>query len=374
MARKKGPSEMGYDYSWVKRPKLSPWSMQVELHEGCTRRCWFCGIRVFHKKGEDKVRAAADSSHDIDLLLLHKIFGELDDWLGSLRVEINSHGEPTLHPSWFESLQIMSSQMPTASLNLQTNCEPWIDDDPEFWIRRSFMEGLDVLVLNTYNLKYYDFFLENLPKWNIPFVDYYYDNPDNVSGNAYFKKEGDMGRVLVWKDLGLMNTSREVFKLKKNNKRLHNSGGNGDEALITKKTGTSMRELPLNARCSKVHREIILGWNGIIPISCQDWRDEFVVGDCNVQDIRDIWFSDRWEAARQLLYRKRRDLLRPCVGCDDSTTRTGLDKDPALELSDVECLDVIRETHKEQWGSLPLSSLGKWTLHEEMAAVQTKGL
>jgi len=347
-------SKMGYAYT-KEAEDLLPWSMQVELHEGCNRSCWFCGIVVHHKTGQ-KERALPNNGHDISPDLLRKVFKELNDWMIRLRIEINSHGEPTLHPKWFDCLKIMSEEFLGASLIAQTNCKGWIDGDPEDFIKESYYSGLDELILNCYDLEHYDFFKKKLAEWGIPFIDYYYDNPDKVSGNSYYKKNSDIGRTILWKDLGSMNVSGEVRKFKKINKRLTNSAGNGNIDLITKFTGNQPVPLPKPNRCSKVHREIILGWNGIIPVCCQDWRDQFVMGDCNKNDVRDIWYSPRWYVLRQLLYRRRRDLFVPCYYCDDPTTRTGLDKDPGFELNDEELLEVIEYTQEKDWGLLPIVS------------------
>jgi len=348
-------SKMNYIY--LKEAKnLLPWSLQIELHEGCDRCCWFCGIAVHYETGQ-RERALPNSGHDISLDLLQKVFRELNDWLTGLRVEINSHGEPCLHQKWFDCLKIMNGEFPGASLIVQTNCKSWINNDPENFMRESYRSGLDEFILNCYDLEHYDFFKKKLVEWEMPFVDYYYGNPDKISGNTYYKKDSDIGRAILWKDLGSMNVSGETHRLKRINKRLHNSGGNGNIALITKFTGNQPLPLPRLVRCSKVHREMILGWDGIIPVCCQDWRDQFIMGDCNKNDIRDIWYSPRWYVVRQLLYRRRRDLLVPCYYCDDPTTRTGLDKDPGLDsFDDEECLNIIRYTHEKNWGILPIVS------------------
>jgi hypothetical protein len=322
----------------AKRPELLPWSIHVELHEGCTRRCWFCGINNY--KGKEKDRAKATSCHSMDLGLLRKVFTELNDWLGRIRVEINDHGEPTLHPAWMQAINTMSSSFPLASLQAQTNCDPWIWRARDF-IEESFGQGLDTLCLNCYNLETYDFFIDKLPQWGIPFIDYYHNNPNNISANAYYKKGKGPGRVIVWKDLSTMNLSKEVYQLKKINKSIHNVGGNVSQDLIYKMTGTPPTPVPTKHRCSKVHREIVLSWDGKVPICCLDWRDLTVMGDCNTQDIRQIWYSHKWEVVRQALYDRKRRLLMPCAECASPTTRTGLDKNPGLVLTDARIMKVL---------------------------------
>lgn len=329
---------MGFEVSDIR-----PWSIQVETVEGCNRRCWFCGIL-----SQPEHRAAGHAHGKfIELDLLDKVFRDLNDWLPKIRVEINSHGEPTLHPDFMGCLSTMRKAMPTACLNLQTNCEVWVEEGMDY-IEAMFDSGLTTLVLNAYKDGMYDRLKEMLQGSPYPVVDYYWDNPKKLSANRYYSPKQKM--IFLWDDLGQVNTRKQEGIANHPNKRIHNSGGSSNERVQKAKLKNSsnrtlIRELPWKQKCSKVFRELILDYDGTIPVCCQDWHDVFVMGNAGVENIRDIWYSDRFWAVRQLLFRGRRDLLYPCASCNDPTTRVNLLKDPGIPLTDEELLRHIDITN-----------------------------
>lgn len=314
-------------------PDYKPWCVQLEMVEGCNRRCWFCGLLSLTA---ERMRG----THFVELGLLHKVFTELNDWLPKIRVEINSHGEPTLHPQFLEALMVIRKAMPTASLNLQTNTEVW-KDEAKSYIPAMFEAGLNTLVLNAYEPGLYDWWKTELERLQLTYVDYYWDNPKNLAPNAYYPPHKQI--IFLWDDLAKMNTTHKK-DLKHPNKKMHNSGGNSVKRTMEAKLRKPVRELPWAQKCSKVFREFILGYDGTVPICCQDWQDMFVIGNAYEQTIPQIWNSERFWAVRQLLHRKRRDALLPCAGCNDPTTRVNLIHDPGLKETDEELLEVVRRT------------------------------
>lgn len=289
-----------------------PWSIQVELTQGCNRRCWFCGIPAMPKERQVGRR-------HIDLDVLRKAFQDLDSWLPKIRVEINSHGEPTLHPQFHECLEVMREAMPGASLQLQTNSDLWYRDGIAA-IERMWDAGLDALIINCYAPGRREYFVDLLDSADMPYVDYYFNNPNNESGNRY-RKPGSRF-IMLWEDLGMVN--EEGLRGSHNNKRLHNSGGSVDQEMIAARTGQKLYPLPRQSMCSKVFRELILSWDGTVPICCQDWMDVTVMGSVREQHMRDIWFGEKFYLARLMLYRRMRYALEPCRTCNDPTTRVGL--------------------------------------------------
>lgn len=320
-----------------------PYCIQLEPVEGCNRRCAFCGIQGIPEWKRRPERC-------IELPVLKKAFEDLNEWLPKIRVEINLHGEPMMHLNWMGVLQTIKMAMPTACVSVQTNGEklfnymtayPTIDV-----ISRMFDSGLHILGINAY--KGYDEWVELFKERQIEYTDYYYNNPKKLTVNKYYNPKTTRF-ILLYDDLGSVHRKREVAKQRKMNKRLHNSGGAGNMQAIAKISGQTTKELPLKSACSKVHRELILNWDGTIGICCLDWNDEKIIGDVRTTHIRDIWFGKRFEAIRELLRRKERRLLTPCMGCDDPTTRIGLIKysNHLEHLSNQNLLKVIQQT--EEW-------------------------
>lgn len=324
-------------------PAYVPWSIQIELVQGCNRRCWFCGLLSLPEE-----RKIGNQYMSLDLIT--KVFTELNEWLPKIRVEINSHGEPTLHPDIFACLRAMRKAMPSASLNLQTNTDLWYRD-AENYIPRLFEAGLNVLALNAYEKGRYEWWKEELERIGQPYIDYYWNNPKQLSVNHYYPPSTQM--VFLWDDLGSINTvKREALKTHPN-KKLHNMGGSSNVKTISAKTKIPAKAVPMQRQCSKVFRELVLGWDGTVPICCEDWHDTFTMGNAAEENIKDIWYGERWYAARQLLFGKRRDLIMPCAKCDNLTTRPHLVEDLDLGLANEELLDIIRET--EPTGRMPIA-------------------
>lgn len=297
-----------------------PWCIQVEFVQGCNRRCWFCGIQ-----GMPKEKQIGDRY--ITAPILEKCFSDLNEWLPKIRVEVNSHGEPTLHPQFFEMVDIIRQQMPTASISIQTNTEYWITKPNQIldFLSMGFDAGVNTWILNAYKKGLYQWWVEFLEKHHVIYTDYYYGN---ISANKYYPP--NIKQVVLFDDLGAANITHLAGKSHHNNKRIHNSGGNSNSIAIQKMTGKPIPKLPIFAKCSKVFRELILDYDGNIPICCQDWNDVHIMGNVVGQHLRDIWFGDDFVKARQLLYYKRRDMLNPCSTCDDPTTRVGL-----IEYADI---------------------------------------
>lgn len=314
--------------------RYDPYCIQVELAEGCNRRCWFCGLLSLPEARKVGVNF-------VDPALLHKVFTELNGWLPKIRVEINLHGEPTLHPDFLACLVAMRTAMPTACLILQTNTDLW-KDEAATMIPDMFAAGLTTLVLNAYAVGRYTWWKNRLGGLGIAYTDYYWDNPKHLAYNVY--KPPHKPSIFLLDDLGNINAYNPDRVIEHPNKRLHNSAGSSNGRVIQAKTRREPRVLPLNNKCSKVFREVVLGYDGNVSVCCLDWHDVNVIGDANTTHIRDIWNSERYWAVRQLLFRKRRDLLFPCASCDDPTVRTGLLKDPNLRQTDEELLDILRNT------------------------------
>ena len=314
---------------------LTPYSIQLEPTYGCDRRCWFCGLLGLPKELQPPNKF-------METALVHKVFRELNEWLPKIRVEYDLGGEPTLNPSFLDIVEAVREEMPTASQCLQTNTENWTERGMEY-IPAMFEAGLNILVLNAYKAGSYEEWKVRLEEWEFPYVDYYHDNPKGLSYYRYVDPRKHR-QIFLLEDLGTVNQKGQVGK--RTEKKLNNQGGNANQKVMAAKVGKDYSKLPLKHQCSKVFRELILDYDGLVTICCLDWLDDLVMGDAKTQSIREIWESERFWAVRQLLFRKRRDLLTPCNGCDDPTTRVGLLKDPGIALGDQELLDFVNSSQK----------------------------
>lgn len=95
------------------RPFPSPWSMQVELVEGCQLRCKMCGINALPLR--------RDEYHFMPLEMAEGIAKDIARAYPRVRIEFAMHGEPLLHPEWPMALEVFRRALPHTQLMVSTN-------------------------------------------------------------------------------------------------------------------------------------------------------------------------------------------------------------------------------------------------------------
>jgi len=80
-------------------------------------------------------------------------------------------------------------------------------------------------------------------------------------------------------------------------------------------------------RCALPFRQMAVHWDGTVMICCNDWRGEYYCGNILKEGVEAIWQGPAMGAAREMLYRGKRE-MRPCKGCDHRSFRVGLLPDP----------------------------------------------
>jgi hypothetical protein len=122
-----------------------PFSVRVELAEGCNLRCHFCGIQGIREK-------AGGHYHFMSEETITSIFTQIRDLRWNPRVEFTMHGEPTMHPRYKEMIQIAYEICPKVQLMLTTNGAGIVrDPGPKANIGQLFRSsGLNILALDDY--------------------------------------------------------------------------------------------------------------------------------------------------------------------------------------------------------------------------------
>ena len=176
-------------------------------------------------------------------------------------------------------------------------------------------------------------------------VDFYYDNPENLSAYRNYGRRSK--KVFIFQDLGLVNI--EKLTNKRLAKKILNEAGNSPEKVLKAKLGIEPVTEPLKKGCSRVFRELTIGWNGEVPACCYDWKSELVFGKFPEQSIKDIWSGKLWESARVLLHpsNAERDMS-PCNVCDyNGGFRLGLLPPPPDGISIGEAYDNILQAETD---------------------------
>lgn len=341
-----------------KKPFVAnPWSIQLEVVEGCNYSCWFCGIHSIRSK--DTPGVGWNDFREMDVDLVRAMFKETQRWLpGGVRVELDNHGEPTLHKRFPEVIAAIRRD-PKTHIQLQTNGSQ-IEDYSDFKVavREWFGRGLNLLAINAYKRWWgerqpeyenrYKLFLAHARRYvkergeDIPIIDHYYDNPEHKS--IYRRYNVRSKQIFILDDLGEVNKKKRTESGRPVSKDINNEAGNSPEKPLQNLLGQKPIEEPLEKKCTRPFRELNMGYNGVVPVCCYDWSTQIPIGKFPNQSLQTIWESVQMNAIRELLYRKNRNMT-PCSVCSyNGGWRQGLIKPPGLKDSD-EALQLVVAEH-----------------------------
>ena len=291
-----------------------PWSVQLELTEGCNRRCRFCGIHSLYREDQDMGYKFMTSE------TAKKIAISLNEWLGKTRLEFALQGEPLLNKDVNRIFNIFRTYFPKGQIMTTTNGDP-IRKGKSFNSEKIFdlfKSGLNILVLDYYGEKHdptYDEFFQMAKEASngIPVFDFY-KNKTTVWGYESNK---------IMKIVVIDNTVDRNFQ-----RDLNNQAGNTNPQYVEFDTS----QIPRMVRCHQPFRELSVKHDGAVPICCMDWGREHIMGKFPEDgSFQEIWKNEHIKRARSLLWNKRRDLLSPCDRCNYHPVKAGFMEDPYPE-------------------------------------------
>jgi len=303
-----------------------PWSIQLELTEGCNRRCSFCGIHsLYREKGDVKYRFMTKD-------IARKIARNLNDWLGKIRLEFALQGEPLLNPNANEIFQIFRDEFPKCQIMTTSNVDP-LRKGAGFdkgKILALFKSGVNILVADYYGEKWdmsYANFVKNLQNDFVKVLDFYEDKP------PVWKYVSPTASYIVAID----NTEQRNFF-----RDMNNQAGNTNPDLIQIKN-----DMPQMKKCHLPFREMSIKFDGTVMMCCMDWQRESIMGNFPDVTFEEIWNGDQFNKVRKLLYMKRRDLLSPCDRCNYHPVKVGLIHNPGEE-SEENLIKIGRAFRQDQ--------------------------
>lgn len=281
------------------RKQDPPYSIQVELNEGCNLGCNFCGLRGMRENGTKPWKRMKRET-------AQRIIGEIKRVGWHSRIIFSMHGEPTLNPNVVKIIAIFRKALPTTVMSMMSNGYGIVHGFGDISTEQTISErvgklmeaGLNDLIIDYYSakgdaktiedaLKGSEFKIEHLA----PKVPLYSSRAGHfrVLFNPPIQKEGAINRHLC-----------------------NHCGAAGPLDMSYQ-----------GKRCARPFRELSFRYDGSVAICCNDFRGEYPIGNIMEQSIEDIWYSKRFEAARILLYAGQRS-FKPCLGCNALSHRVGL--------------------------------------------------
>lgn len=303
-----------------------PWSVQIELAEGCSRICPFCGI--------NGIREKPGNYNFMTIETADTLAKQCARFCPESRYEFAMHGEPTMNPHYLEMFGIFRTHLPNAQLQLTTNGVKFRKsvDHMRVRVEEIFDFGIDFIILDTYwperdTLRKYAFQLKDE---GYDVVDFYEELVPNGESPWYNHHRKWQNRIVLMDDL--LKRDGEV-----RSRVIYNHAGNA-----------AMKpplDEPLHKTCTMPFRELSFRWDGSVALCCHDWKGEYKISNIHDDNIEDIWNHKRFEAARTFLQNKMR-AFNPCVYCDvDSGARAGLL--PKYEYPTKDDALIVLETIEE---------------------------
>ncbi len=279
-----------------------PWSAQIELVEGCTRLCSFCGLNA--------IRDAPGNYKRMTISTAELTAAQLMQLNPEARIEFAMHGEPTMNPDGPAIIARFRVAMPNAQIMLTTNGASFrnlktVQEKVHQW----FAAGCDFIVVDTYMPERDEVVaaLRTLQRFRV--ADFYSELAP-AGWSPYHNHRGrSSGLVVLMDDIGERDGEHPSRVI------LNHAGSNPTAPVLGQ---------PLQKTCTNPFREITVCWDGEVRICCMDWRGEYVCGNVHTQTLTEIWWGQAFEDARQMLQNRDRNFA-PCSFCNKSAgPRAGL--------------------------------------------------
>lgn len=314
-----------------------PFALKVELTESCNLRCSFCSLNA--------IRGKEHNYKFMEQKTIINLFKQVTELGWNPRVEIDMHGEPSMHPDYIRMIAKARKYAPNLQITLTSNGggllkPPGIIAN----IQALFDAGLNVLALDDYEgIRICTKVRDALHIDPLNGVDVY-EYPANKEGNPHMRRPKSARVITLIQDISKATTGTHS--------NLTNQGGTAfppDKSMHGK-------------RCAKPFRELSVRWDGSVAICCDDWRGVYKCGNINEISLGDIWNGPEFRSARRALYHGRRDLLSPCKGCNVRSYRPGLlpDKFGKITLKEPQKHDL--EVMKQAMSGKPYTApvLREW--------------
>jgi len=277
----------------MKKPILKkqppPFTIKVELTEGCNLYCDFCGIRGIRTgPGNFKFMTPGTAA---------RIAIEIQREGWNSKIEFTMRGEPLMNPNYMQIFRIFRQYLPKTSMSVFTNGGPLLKKPGIIKRIDKLLKIINMLALDDYE---YAGFVKKIKEQ--------YEGEHEIKiypKEPLYKKRKTSDHVLI--------IVPDISSGRVATRQLNNAcqaAGPPDYSFK-------------NKICAQPFREMVIRWNGKIDLCCQDWRMLYIIGDIWKEHIEKIWNDKKMWAARNKLFHRQRN-FGPCLGCNKTSYRVGL--------------------------------------------------
>lgn len=291
----------------------APFTVKLELTEGCNRGCEFCGIHGIRENGKSPFFYMTVETAD-------KITKSIAEAGWKPRIMLSMHGEPTLNKNICKIISVIRKNLPKSVIQLFSNSARISGvHDGDLSLDMLIDAGLNSALIDMYEKG---------------------DDGDTLRKKC---KEEDFPYEILKKGVSLYSSSIKDFRLVFSPPINTDAGKIGNVRKLCNHCGAAGPLEPEynNKKCTRPFREMAFRHDGSVAICCNDYRGEYPIGNINEFSAEELWNSKRFQAARIMLYAGSRD-FRPCYGCNAVSVRVGLLPDPLGKKTLPEPTDKIK--------------------------------
>jgi radical SAM protein with 4Fe4S-binding SPASM domain len=252
---------------WNNDPMSSLVSVEVNIIDGCNRKCHFCPHakpKIYPNRYDWKMSNQIVSIIGAQLRQI--------DYRG--RISMSGYGEPMLNKEVAGHISNFRSWLPNNIIEMNTNGDPLTVAN----IQRVFEAGLTEMYVNLY---------------------------DNKRQISHFIK--------MFREAG-----RHNYIL-----RPHFDPDDNYGLIINNRSGImNPKKKALEKRCHYTFYKMFIDWNGDVLFCANDWGRNLIVGNICHSHIKDIWMSDQMKKIRLPLAEGDRS-MHPCSQCNVNGTLHG---------------------------------------------------
>lgn len=280
-------------------------------------RCVFCGLR--HQEWAEKEWKYIDPD------LFERYCIELGQWLPKCRMEIANRGEQTFHPNFMQMIVTARTYIPKVQILVTTNTDLINVHGPEGfrdWVKEAMKMGVNIFLLDCYTKKRLEI-VRNVMEgmYGTYFENDLGEGAEHITPYGYHSPKY---KAIVIKDA--TPAPKESILL-----QYHNQGNNANVSsnpnALKMYPNVTTPQQPVERMCIRPFREFPMWFDGSIPICCDDWADQRIIGQYPKNSLPELW--DMYDESRANLLRKDRAANgEPCKFCTErSGFRWGLEKD-----------------------------------------------
>jgi hypothetical protein len=230
-------------------------------------------------------------------------------------MEIANRGEQTIHPEFIEMIALARVFMPKVQILVTTNTDMLnhLESDPVLfrkWTEECMSAGVNGFLLDCYTPKRLQIITEAFQGIAETFFV-----EEGYSPNPYLYRGPDFKAIYI----------KDATPAPKENVILHyhNQGGNANVSdnanALRMYPNVTLPKEPLKWMCVRPFREFAMWYDGSIPVCCDDWADQAIVGRYPEHSLPELW--DKFDSYRLNLINKDRAAQQPCVLCTEKQGR-----------------------------------------------------